>query len=342
MQLEPDTTRPVLKKSRAGCKECRRRKVKAFESDILMSPLLALSALHLHAHTPDDHLLSLSLSKYVDRSLVNQRTWIAQCGGGGAPRLPMQLFLAAIMLIYMSWLLTNRSQPGEEYRVPMQVFQMAEGARIIFQRKSGYFRDLGFDRWDLPPPTQDPTPLSPESLRWLCEMEDDIQHLLDGFCVESLPDKERRAYIQAAEYLRYVYRNSFGDIDHTRSLLSPIMGRMGIDFLQLLEACEPPALALFARAFVLLGSLEESWWLNGKGPYEVVGRNIKGILGLMPAKDRWSMDLPIRAISGVVKLTRPGEGQVSPGVYSPQAQMQSSRTLSLSPGSSTEGGQEWG
>ncbi len=72
----------------------------------------------------------------------------------------------------------------------------------------------------------------------------------------------------------------------------------------MLESHDPLAMALMARILVLLCGLEPAWWMNGKGDYEVLKRDIQGICELMPVQLHWAMDWPCDVLNGKIILNR--------------------------------------
>ncbi|KAI0472573.1 hypothetical protein GGR56DRAFT_571388 [Xylariaceae sp. FL0804] len=278
----------------------------AFQTDITMSPLLALSALHLLAHSPDDEILSISLSQYVDCALKRQREWIEQ-----TPREPkVVIWLAASMLANIAWHMGNRRQGDEAYQLPLSALKMAAGCKALFLQSPEYFKREGYATTCLggPLPLLDDLQLPPESLQQLQVVVADLDSLLEGFHVGQMPvDADRTAYQDAAEYIKFLYRAYFSLVpaDTLRRAVFAMPLRANEGFIRLLEAHQPLSMALYARALVFCKGFEEAWWLNGKGPYEAVSQNVLGMYGLMPPEFHWSMDWPLKMLAGEFQLTRP-------------------------------------
>ncbi|KAK0636734.1 hypothetical protein B0T17DRAFT_587798 [Bombardia bombarda] len=93
----------------------------SFESDLVLNPMLALSALHLHSLSPDDLAMAVVLRRYIDRAL-----------------------LSAIMLSHNYWLLAHQPQPDEPYELPLLAFKMIEGLGSVFAQERDYLDELGY------------------------------------------------------------------------------------------------------------------------------------------------------------------------------------------------------
>ena len=114
----------------------------AFSISIVLDPLLALSAMHLHSFTPTDSQLPMVISFYLDRTLAKYRELIPQIDGD----LAEPLFLAAVMLCRITWLLSHRraSDRATASKLPLQTDHMLNGLETLFLRKMDYLKSLGY------------------------------------------------------------------------------------------------------------------------------------------------------------------------------------------------------
>lgn len=69
----------------------------SFESELLLNPILALSALHLHAHSHNDCEMGTALRRYLYRSLMNHRQALSKPVEG----LSEQLWLSSVWLSHI-------------------------------------------------------------------------------------------------------------------------------------------------------------------------------------------------------------------------------------------------
>lgn len=277
----------------------------AFDSEVVLSPLLALSALHLHAHSPSNTPMSVALTRYVDKSLVNHRQSLSLFDG----ELAEHVWLSAVVLASMYWLLAHQTDPNSDYELPSQAWTMSQGVSLLFIQKRKLLDGLGYSwfGYENAPrvlPTKD---LPLESQRQLQSVEKDMADLLERFEVHSLPTSEQDIYIEAQAYVLYYYRAYYaGAVAKTlRRFIGTMTVRCRPAYRQLVESHDPLAMALLARLMVLMKGLEYAWWMNGRGDYEVLERDVRGMCGLMPKHANWAMEWPCRVLSGEVVLSRP-------------------------------------
>lgn len=275
----------------------------SFESEVVLNPMLALSALHLHAHSPSDAAMAIALRRYLDRTLVNHRQALLKDEG-----LSEQLWLSAVLLSHMCWLLAHQRQSTEAYELPLQSFKMLEGLGVLFAQKRSFLSKLGYDWYGSEgmPYNAPEIELSLAAQVQLQDIEEDLAYLLDKFDVQALPDVDRSTYIEAGDYMIYHYRAFYsGAVAKTFQRFIAIMAAgCQPGYRDMLERHDPLAMALMARMLVLLKGLNHAWWMNGEGDYEVVERDVRGIRELMPANLRWSMDWPCRVLDGEIILNK--------------------------------------
>lgn len=76
--------------------------------------------------------------------------------------------------------------------------------------------------------------------------------------------------------------------------------RIGSDFLDFLSFHDPLAMALLARGIAMLKLVEYAWWVHGGGEYKVMTYDIHGICELMPSNCSWTMEWPLKLVSGEI------------------------------------------
>ena len=276
----------------------------SFESELLLNPMLALSALHLHAHSGNNSEMGLALRRYLDRSLAKHR----QALSNPDKRLKEQLWLSSVLLSHMYWLLAHQPQPNEPYEFPLQALRMLEGAKVIFKENNAFLGQQGYG-WlgdETLPPVVAEDELSDASRTQLRGLEDDLSALMDAFEVLSMTDDRKNVYLEAKEYVLYHYRAFFSGAD--TKTLQRFAGFMAVrcqaGYLNMLKQHDPLAMALMARMLVLLSALDYAWWIHGKGDYEAIDRDIRGIDEILPSNLRWIMDWPRRVLNKDIILSR--------------------------------------
>lgn len=276
----------------------------SFGSELLLNPMLALSALHLHAHSHNDSDMAMALRRYLDRSLVKHRQALSNPIKG----LSEQLWLSSFLLSHMYWLLAHQPQPDQAYEFPLQAMKMLEGARVIFKQNNVFLGQQGYG-WlgdEAMPLVVPEDELSKAAQMQLRSLEDDLSELLDAFDVPTMTDDRKNVYIEAKDFVLYHYRAFFSGAD--TKTLQRFIGFMAVrcqpGYLNMLKQHDPLAMALMARMLVLLSALDHAWWIHGKGDYEAIDRDIRGICELMPSNLRWVMDWPRRVLDKDIILRR--------------------------------------
>ncbi|KAF7925899.1 hypothetical protein EAE99_005934 [Botrytis elliptica] len=275
----------------------------SFDSEIVLNPMLALSALHLHTYTPHDSLLSIALRRYLDRTLVNHRQALSE-----GEELSEQLWLSAILLCHVYWLLSRQKQKDEEYEIPVQAIRMLEGVNVVFKQKRRLLDRLGYAPYKF---ESLPSVLSQDELSGIAKfqmrrIEEDVDHLVNAFSISTESETIQSVYLEAKESVLFHYRAFFSGTSAQilRRMVTVMPARYQLAFRILLEYHDPLAMALWVRVLVLLKGLDYTWWVNGGGEYEVVERDVRGVRGLMPEKFRWTMDWPCKVLDGEIVLER--------------------------------------
>lgn len=262
--------------------------------------MLALSALHLHSHSPNDADAAIAMPRYFGRALTHHRHALSNSGEDSSE----QLWLSAVLLCHMSWLFSHQPQPNTAYELPIQTFRMLEGIGVLFVQKN--VQSYGWLGNEALPHVLPDENLSMVATAQLRGIEEDLAHLLDTFDMLSMPEETRNIYIEAKDYVLYHFRAFYSGADSKtlQRFVAYMAVRCQAGYLDMLQRHDPLAMALMARMLVLLNDLDYAWWANGKGEYEVVERDIRGICQLMPKNLLWAMDWPCMVLDKKVVLCR--------------------------------------
>lgn len=272
----------------------------SFSSEVVLNPMLALSALHLHSHSPNDSDAAIAVYRYFGRALSHHRHALLGPDEGSSE----ELWLSAVLLCHMCWLLAHQPLQNAEYELPIQVFRMLEGVGILFVQKN--VQGYGWLGHEYLPPVMPDEDLSTAAREQLRHIEEDLAYLLNEFDVVSMSEKHKNIYIEAKDYVLYHFRAFYSGVDAKtlQRFIAFMAVRCQEGYRDLLQFHDPLAMALMARMFVLLSELDYAWWANGKGEYEVVDRDIRGICQLMPQDLRWSMKWPCMVLDKKIVLFR--------------------------------------
>lgn len=281
----------------------------AFDSELVLNPMLALSALHFHAHSPKNPVMAISLRRYLDRTIMNHRRALSH------PRheFSEQLWLSAIVLSNMYWLLAHERHAAETYALPFQAWRMIQGISILYTQNKAHLNRLGYSwfehawfGYEIQSLVLARDKLSIAGMAQLRSVREDLEHLLIAFGVAAQVQGDTEVYIEAKEYVLYYYRAFYSGAgaETLRQFIATMALRCQPRYIAMLESHDPLAMALMARILVLLCGLEPAWWMNGKGDYEVLKRDIQGICELMPVQLHWVMDWPCDVLNGKIILNR--------------------------------------
>lgn len=273
-----------------------------FSSEIILNPMLALSALHLHAHSPDDVMVGVAMQRYFGRALAHHRHALSDTTQGSSVE---QLWLSAVVLCHMCWLLEHQKpRHNAAYELPVQAFKLLEGVGILFAQKN--VQSYGWQGDEGLPQVVPDEQLPMASRMQLYELEEDLECLFREFNVSAMPDADKNIYLEARDYVLYHYRAFYSGVDATtlQRFIAYMAVRCQAGYRDLLQSHDPLAMALMARMLVMLNEIDYAWWANGRGEYEVVEQDVRGICQLMPKNLRWTMDWPCRVLEREILLCR--------------------------------------
>ena len=267
----------------------------SFAFSIVLDPVLALAAMHLHSQTPEDAQLPMAISYYLDRTLTRYREAILETDSNIAE----PLFVAAVILSNMTWLLSHRRSEDSSAKLPIQAYHMLRGVGALYLRKAGLLTTLGYQWFMLEEPVVMPDDIPDEVTQKLAAAKEDLEALLSGFKIDTLSESEQSMYQNTVDYLLWLYKACLlkANSGALHRYIATMAVRQQPGYLELLEKHDPLAMALFARCLALLRLVDFRWWLHGCGDYEVLKRDMHIIRQLMPTSCRWAMSDPFKSIT---------------------------------------------
>jgi hypothetical protein len=276
----------------------------AFDLDVVLNPMLALSALHLHAHSGHDPNTMAILRRYLHRALQHHRQALVS----GEKNLSEATWLSAVILSNINWLLARyRDGDGDnKYELPLQMWKMFHGVGILFTQQRGVLDSMGYGWYGekLKPYIKPIAQLSITARAQLRLVEEDLNFLFEAFKMKEMPTKEADMYLEVRDYIVDQYRALYSGTSARvlRWYIGTMVSNCHAGFREKLEKHDPLAMSLLARALVLMQALDKVWWMNGVGEYKVLERDIPGIETLMPQKLRWTMRWPRSILDGSMEL----------------------------------------
>lgn len=270
----------------------------AFSSEIVLNALLGLSSLNLMALNPTDSTLARASKFYFQKAIAKQRDALVHIDASNAE----PIVIAAVLISHHSWLETH-SHMAEPYQIDLQTFRLCQGTKALLQVTAPFMA-----KFDWPVETAKKSNRRP--VRHEAFMESALHDMLafrTAFTHDGVLPEHRRAYEKAAEEI----------IETCSTLASPepddpppeqqivsLLHRVPSEFPQLLERVDPIASALLARNISLLWLIEDTsaWWIHGTGESKVARKAVLGINSLIPAEWGWTMEWPMKILSGEITL----------------------------------------
>ncbi|KAI0172181.1 hypothetical protein GGR52DRAFT_457835 [Hypoxylon sp. FL1284] len=252
-------------------------------AEFLADALLAVSALHLRSHTPQDQDLIRASHAYMASTLSE---YGARLSKGINESNAEALFLTAALIAFQSTAsrIFTRDDSGDlkdrsdGYALPLSWFHSFQGVKAIVASSWQWLRHSG-----IVVPIIESQPalnldLSGHSANFfghlLAGVEDEILSFDEDPASQVLT---RQAYQHAVAVLDWAHK-----IPHTGAPLV-FLATVSRRFVELLEARRPRALAILASYFGLLKVLDGVWWLRG-----VARREVMGIISLFdPDDEEW-------------------------------------------------------
>ena len=112
----------------------------AFHSDLVLSALLGISALHLSALKPEDQTVAFAARHYFDRAVSQHRLALGNVEDQNA-----EAILATVILIcHHTWLASHSTPSEEPYVLPLQTYYMARGIQVLFDQMWPSLKGSGY------------------------------------------------------------------------------------------------------------------------------------------------------------------------------------------------------
>ncbi len=268
----------------------------AFHSDLVLSSLLGISALHHSALTPNDREVFQSAEIYFDRAVRDHRIALSNPDGRSAE----SLLATAILICHHAWIAAHVPHPFHRYEIPLQTYHMARGIQVLFAQMWPQLRGSGY-LWyveDLPVANMENGILHAS---FLASSQEDLAIIADTFDHFEVSPIDREVYkktvLELTSLFYAISTNSFQPGIQRRVATMPL--RLPTRFLKLVELKDPRALVLLARNISLLEMISHVWWLHGVKNFQPVAETaIAGISSMLPNEWLWAMLWPSRVISG--------------------------------------------
>ncbi|KAI0111741.1 hypothetical protein F4814DRAFT_460867 [Daldinia grandis] len=260
-------------------------------AEFLADALLAVSALHLRSHAPQDQELIRASHSYMASTLSE---YSARLGKGITESNAEALFLTAALIAFQSTAsrIFTRDDSGDlkdrsdGYSLPLSWFHSFQGIKAVVASSWQWLRHSGIV---IPIIESQPAlnlDLSGQNANFfghlLAGVEEEVANL-DDLTTQELT---RQAYQHAVAVLDWAHK-----IPHTGAPLV-FLATVSRRFVELLESRRPRALAILASYFGLLKSLDSVWWLKG-----LARREVMGIVSLFdPDDEEWwpRLQWPVR------------------------------------------------
>jgi hypothetical protein len=271
----------------------------AFHSDLVLSALLGLSALHLWSFTPNDRVLRDAAEYYFDKALRKHRIALIHADKDSAE----PLLVTAILIAHHTWLASHYYVPNEPYTTSLRTYYMVRGIQTLCDQMRPWLTGSGF-LWSsfLCAIEQEPTiglGCAASHNHFLDSSEHDLAELSKTFKRPNVSAVDKAVYDAAvAEVASMCSVIMTGAPQHwLQRQVGSMWLRVPPRFMELLEQKEPQALALQARASALLKVINPTWWLHGAGEYKVAEYIIFKIRDIMPPEWLWTMEWPLKVVT---------------------------------------------
>lgn len=259
---------------------------------------MGISAIHLLSMNPQDQTLALASGRYLGKALKQHQAAMEAIESAN----PEELIVAAILIAHHSWLAASTKAYQEPYRVDMGTYRMCRGITVLVEKAAPWL--LATDRTSVRIDSHIEYLLFPNFLERAFDDIDTLLQILEGDCAKK---EVKDAYGRAADLLKATYsriaHGSFGNPPIEQNITAFLPSAPPL-FTKALEENKPLAMSMLARNIALLSVLPDSaaWWIHGAGQCKASDTTVNGICGLMPPKDLWMMDWPLKLISGEITL----------------------------------------
>jgi hypothetical protein len=220
----------------------------SFESDFVLDGILAFSALHLHALSPSDLEVAAARTKYLVKALDSHRKAVAHIENSNHS----QVFTTALFIFHYTWFTEHQAAVEEPYNIPTKVFQLARSSKHFFHS----LQYMGLDYYSIYCPENFAIEVQrPHSNHFIESCLVDANRFsaaLDGWSTENLETQDiLKAVLDHFISVVSVFSTPEAlSIGKTLLLLVPI--RPSLQYIDVLEAHDPFAMALLARLYAFI------------------------------------------------------------------------------------------
>jgi hypothetical protein len=287
----------------------------AFGSDVVLSAVLALSALHLRMLTPNDSELMYAAGHFFGQAVRKYRPSLGNITEGMAE----PILITAMIITYYTWLVSYSPNPGVPYTLPLQSFFLLRGVFDLLREVAPLVKNGNLGWLFVPPINTDPT-IHPTTHFLALHQADKTRFLSACASDPKTSPADQDLYVNAFEYLSSICNALDQNVSSPllQRKISYFVPRMPRRFLDLLAKKDPRAMALLARDLSLLKLVDWAWWLHGAKGMAVEEYHVRGICELMPIEWLWAMDWPLRVACGRLgsrdEVPVGGEGVVGSGL----------------------------
>jgi len=269
----------------------------AFGSDLVMSALLAISALHLRTLSPDDPDLTYAAGHYFGQAVRKYRPALAHI----TESLAEPVIMTAMIVGFYTWLVSYTPNPGTPYTLPLQSFYLIRGVFEILMEVGPWIKSTNLKWLFEQPPVEDinASATTPFLVAYHLDRERFMKTVDD-----SVSPEDKGVYIAGINYITSICNALMKGAPDVllRQKIAYMVPALPPRFLTLLSQKDPRAMALVARDISLLKLVEWSWWLHGPKNVNVEEYHVRGICELMPIEWLWAIDWPLRVASGKLGL----------------------------------------
>lgn len=240
----------------------------AFEVPCLLDAVLAVSALHLRALTPQDQSLARASHAYMGSALSKYSSMLRE--GPNASNAEA-LFITSCLVAFQasaSRLFLEEDadkQDGENgYTLPIPWFHSFQGVKLVVLTTWQWLRN---SERVLPIIKSQPAvalDLKPSRPKFFGPILEGMDEQIEGL-EEPLKTETRRAYVHSVAYLNWAHEKP------ERGRILGFPATVSRRFVELIEQQDPRTLVIIACFFALTRACDEAWWLRGTAKREVTG-----------------------------------------------------------------------
>lgn len=250
----------------------------AYDAQYLMDAILAVSALHLRALNPEDHIMVRASHSYMASALSQYSSLLRN----GVSEINAEaLFSTAALIAFQSSASRRFDDSDGSYQLPLAWFHSFQGVKTVVMASWQWLRnsDRVFSIISAQPALN-------------LNLDDRITFfapLLEGLEEQAANEPEEtrtetmRSYQHAVAYLNWAHKKP------ERGRILGFAATVSRRFVDLIAQHDPRALVIIACFFAMTKTVDDVWWLHG-----VAKREVSGIAGLLPQEWWGKMDWAIR------------------------------------------------